>query len=92
MLIKFVFASVFFFYKIMYDSLFVYITPGVDHIRASTMETWAPSQYKGGLRRYGDSHVNDKTVAWDPYSGKMTPLYRDARLVHFVNAIQIGFQ
>ena len=50
--------------------------------------TWAPSQYKGRLSVYGDSHVKDKTVArpsyfyhGDPYTGKAASSYWDGTLV-----------
>ena len=32
------------------------------YIESQLQTTWAPSQYKDRLSRYGDSHVKDKTV------------------------------
>ena len=39
----------------------------------------APSQYKDGLSRYGDSHGRDTVLylTWDPYTGKTISLYWD---------------
>ena len=55
--------------------------------KAGLSGTWAPSQYKDGLSRYGDFHYKDKTVArlfyfydGDSYTGKTTFLYWDGPL------------
>ena len=34
---------------------------GKDPLIFVLLVTWAPSQYKDGLSKYGDSHVKDKT-------------------------------
>ena len=51
---------------------------------AGTATTKAPSQYKDGLSRYGDSHYQDKTVIRrsylyydNPYCGQTVPLFWD---------------
>ena len=62
-------------------------------------DTWAPSQYKDRLSRYGDSHVKDKPVVRpsylkheNPYTGKTTSLYRDAPCSHYRIITTLGRQ